>query len=89
MKVSDPDTIFSLGDFIEYSNGGIVRTVISVNSDSIGIDPPLDYDKIGSLWGNYVIHWGSSDNIIEDYTPSGIVCSGSESGSYMGAVPCE
>jgi hypothetical protein len=88
IKVGNASSTFSVGDVVEYVNDGVPRTVTSVDEDSIGIDPPLDYDTIGSKWGNYVVHWGQRTNITEDYTPSGSICTASETGSHVGAIPC-
>ncbi|MFP4400422.1 MAG: right-handed parallel beta-helix repeat-containing protein [Candidatus Woesearchaeota archaeon] len=87
--ISDVSDVFSVGDIIEYANDGVARIVTGVDKDSIQISPALPYDNIGSMWGNYVLHWGSNTDITEDYTPSGNVCTGSSSGSYIGAVACE
>ncbi len=87
--ITNANTKFNVGDVIEYNNDGVVRRVTSVQMDRIGIDPPLDYDNIGSFWGGYVLHWGGNTNVEEDWRPlGGDICIGSDTSSFIGALPC-
>jgi hypothetical protein len=83
-------TEFEVGGIVEYSNDGVARTITSVNADNITIDPPLDYDKIGSYSGRYFIYWGNNSNVTEDFRPLGgqSICIGSDANKVIGTLPC-
>jgi hypothetical protein len=89
LKISKANNTFKVGDYVEYQNDGVLRQVTGVNPDNITINPPLPLDNVGSYWGRYLLYWGNNSNVQEDFRPkNGPACTGSDTGSYIGALPC-
>ncbi len=93
--ISDNEDCFSPGDNIEINFDGVVRKVISIGHDSseephpyyLTFAPPLEK----RLWhGFLVLNWKNNDNYTIDVTPlpESPACHMSETGSYVGTLPC-